>query len=119
MAEILRTTPHVKILVTSRARLNLHGEHCLPVAGIEFPERIPEDAQKARSFAAVNLFLQAAHRVQPGFEPADVDLAEISRICRLVQGMPLGILLAAAWMGVLSPAEIAAEIGQGLDFLRG
>ncbi|MGC9335595.1 MAG: ATP-binding protein, partial [Anaerolineae bacterium] len=89
-----------------------------PVAGIQFPERTPEDAQQARGFAAVNLFLQAARRVQPRFEPADADMAEVSRICRLVQGMPLGILLAAAWMGVLPPAEIAAEIGQGPGFLR-
>jgi DNA-binding SARP family transcriptional activator/predicted ATPase len=118
VAEILRTTSQVKVLVTSRVRLNLHDEHCLPVAGIQFPERIPEDAQQARSFAAVNLFLQAARRVQPRFEPADRDLAEVSRICRLVQGMPLGILLAAAWMGVLPPAEIAAEIGQSAGFLR-
>jgi DNA-binding SARP family transcriptional activator/predicted ATPase len=122
VAEILRATPQVKVLVISRARLNLHGEHCFPVAGIQFPERIPEDPQQARGFAAVNLFLQAAHRIRPGFEPADMDLAAISRICRLVEGMPLGILLAASWLGVLSPAEIAAEIeaeiGQGLDFLE-
>ncbi len=122
VAELLRTTSHVKVLVTSRARLNLHVEYCLPVAGIRFPERIPEDPQQARSFAAVALFLEVAHRVQPGFQPADVDLAEISHICRLVEGMPLGILLAAAWLGVLPPAEIATEIagevGQGLDFLR-
>ncbi|MGD8473705.1 MAG: BTAD domain-containing putative transcriptional regulator, partial [Anaerolineae bacterium] len=118
VGELLRTTPQVKVLVTSRVRLNLHDEHCLPIAGIRFPERIPEDPQQARSFAAVNLFLEAAHRVRPGFQPADVDLAEISHICRLVQGMPLGILLAAAWIGVLPPAEIAAEIGQGPGFLR-
>jgi DNA-binding SARP family transcriptional activator/predicted ATPase len=118
VGELLRTTPQVKVLVTSRVRLNLHDEHCLPVEGIEFPERVPEDVQQARSFAAVNLFLQAARRVQPRFEPADADMAEVSRICRLVQGMPLGILLAAAWMGMLSPAEIAAEIGHGPAFLR-
>jgi DNA-binding SARP family transcriptional activator/predicted ATPase len=118
VGELLRTTLHVKVLVTSRSRLNLHGEYCLPIAGIRFPERIPEDLQQARSFAAVNLFLEVAHRVRPGFQPADVDLAEISDICRLVQGMPLGILLAAAWLGVLPPTEIAAEIDQGPDFLR-
>jgi predicted ATPase/DNA-binding SARP family transcriptional activator len=118
VGEILRTTPQVKILVTSRVRLNLRDEHCLPVDGIEFPERIPDDVQQARSFAAVNLFLQAARRVQPRFESDNADMAEVSRICRLVQGMPLGVLLAAAWMGVLSPAEIAAEIGQGPGFLR-
>jgi DNA-binding SARP family transcriptional activator/predicted ATPase len=118
VAEILSTAPFVKVLVTSRVRLNLQGEYCFPVSGIEFPQHIPEDAQEVRSFAAVELFLQAARRVQPGFEAADTDLAEITRVCRLVQGMPLGILLAAAWSGVLGPADIAAEIGQGLDFLE-
>ena len=118
VGELLRTTPQVKVLVTSRVRLNLHDEYCLPVDGIEFPKQVPEDVQQARGFAAVRLFLQAARRVQPRFEPADADMAEVSRICRLVQGMPLGILLAAAWMGVLPPAEIAAEIGQGPGFLR-
>ena len=118
VAKILRTVPYVKILVTSRTRLNLQGEHCFPVAGIAFPEQTPHDAQEARTFASVDLFLQAAHRVQPGLELADTDLAEIARVCRLVQGMPLGILLAAAWAGVLRPAEIAAEISHEIDFLE-
>jgi DNA-binding SARP family transcriptional activator/predicted ATPase len=118
VGEILRATPHVKVLVTSRARLNLHSEYCLPIAGIGFPERIPEDPEQARGFAAVDLFLEAARRVQPGLEPTDPDLVEIAQVCRLVQGMPLGILLAAAWSGVLSPSDIAAEIDKGLDFLE-
>jgi DNA-binding SARP family transcriptional activator/predicted ATPase len=118
VAEILRTAPCVKVLVTSRARLNLHGEYCFPLTGIEYPEQIPHDAREARAFAAVELFLQAAHQVQPAFEPADTDLTEIARICRQVEGMPLGILLAAAWSGVLRPAEIATELGKGLDFLE-
>jgi predicted ATPase len=46
------------------------------------------------------------------------NLTHVSRICRLVQGMPLGILLAAAWVGVLTPAEIAVEISRSLDFLE-
>jgi tetratricopeptide (TPR) repeat protein len=45
-------------------------------------------------------------------------LAAISGICRQVQGMPLGILLAATWSGVLRPAEIASEIDRDLDFLE-
>ncbi|MFN2217886.1 MAG: BTAD domain-containing putative transcriptional regulator [Anaerolineae bacterium] len=118
VAEILRTAPHVKVLVTSRTQLNLQCEHSFPVAGIEFPQRITEDAHDVRSVAAVELFLQAAHRVQPGFELADTDLAEVGRICRQVQGMPLGILLAASWSGMLRPAEIANEIAQSLDFLE-
>ena len=42
---------------------------------------------------------------------------QVARICRLVEGMPLGIELAAAWTPVLPPAEIADEIERGLDFL--
>jgi DNA-binding SARP family transcriptional activator/predicted ATPase len=118
LTEILRTAAGVKVLVTSRAQLNLQGEYCFPVAGLEFPEQIPPDAQETRTFAAVDLFLQAARQVQPGFGPTDTDLVEVVRVCRLVQGMPLGILLAAAWLGVLRPAEIAAEIEKGLDFLE-
>ncbi|MCP4618500.1 MAG: SARP family transcriptional regulator, partial [Bradyrhizobium sp.] len=46
------------------------------------------------------------------------DLKYVARICRLVGGMPLGILLAAAWVEMFSLQEIAAEIGQSLDFLE-
>ena len=71
--------------------------------------------------------MQGAERTQPGFKWTPDQLRDVSRICRLVQGMPLGILLAAAWVEVLSPAEIAAQIsgemggqepGRGLDFLE-
>jgi predicted ATPase len=46
------------------------------------------------------------------------DLAYVARICRMVQGTPLGILLAAAWLEALSPGEIAQEISRSLDFLE-
>ena len=118
VAEILSTAPQVKVLVTSRVRLNLQDEYCFPVTGVEFPQQISKDVHEVRGFAAVELFLQAARRIQPGLELADTDLAGIARVCRLVQGMPLGILLAAAWSGMLRPAEIANEISQSLDFLE-
>jgi len=118
VAEMLRSAPQVKVLVTSRTRLNLQVEHCLPIAGIDFPQDTPTEPQQARSSAAVRLFLGAAKRFRPGWAPSDLDLAGISRICRLVQGMPLGILLAASWMDVLNPAEIADEIAKGFGFLE-
>ena len=66
----------------------------------------------------MELSLQSACRAASDFELADGDLAHVARICRLVEGMPLGILLAMGWVGVLGLAEIAAEIEQGLDFLE-
>jgi predicted ATPase len=116
VAEILRAAPAVRILVTSRARLNVEGESLYPVAGMKFPGQ--EALYDAIQYSAVKLFLQSARRVRPGFELAAADLKYVARICRLVQGMPLGILLAAGWLEMLAPAEIAAEIGRSLDFLE-
>jgi predicted ATPase/DNA-binding SARP family transcriptional activator len=118
MSELLRTAPSVKVLATSRARLNVPGEHVYPLAGIDHPQEMPVSAEGLEAYAAVQLFLHSARRVQPGFDPAGDELMHVGRIARLVQGMPLAILIAAAWVEVLSPAGIAAEIEQGLDFLE-
>ncbi len=116
VSDIMRTAPHVKVLSTSRARLKVQGEHLFHLAGMDFPDwETPEDAL---DYSAVKLFLQSARRVRPGFELAAADLKYVARICRLVQGMPLGILLAAAWLEMLTPVEIAAEISRDLDFLE-
>jgi serine/threonine protein kinase/predicted ATPase len=120
VTDILRTAPDVKILAASRTRLYVQGEHLFPIVGMEFPgiAVFRETAEDAAQYSAVKLFLSSARRVQPDFEPTDDDLMDVAQICRLVQGMPLAILLAAPWVGMLSPAEIAAEISQGLDFLE-
>ncbi|NIP84114.1 MAG: AAA family ATPase, partial [Planctomycetales bacterium] len=120
VTDVLKTAPKVTILATSRARLNVQGEHLFPVAGMSFPDE--ETAKDASQYSAVRLFLQSACQAQPAFEVTTNSLADVARICRLVQGMPLGILLAAAWVRMLTPAEIAdqisGEIGQSLDFLE-
>jgi predicted ATPase len=118
VTDILRTAPDVKILTTSRARLNVQGEHLFPIAGMDFPKRTPKMSADASQYSAVKLFLASACRAQPSFEPTADDRTYLVQICRLVQGMPLGILLSAAWVGMLTPAEIATEIGQSLDFLE-
>jgi predicted ATPase/predicted Ser/Thr protein kinase len=118
VTEVLKTAPDVRILATSRARLNVQGEHLFPIAGMDFPALIPREPKEAAQYSAVKLFLQSARWVQPSFELTADNVNHVTRICRLVEGMPLGILLAAAWVQMLTPAEIAAEIGQGLDFLE-
>jgi len=113
---ILQSAPGVKVLATSRERLNLNAETTYILSGMDFPEwETPEDAL---DYGAVKLFMQSARRVRPDFRLGADDLAYVARICRLVQGTPLGILLAAAWLEALSPAEIAQEIAQSLDFLE-
>jgi predicted ATPase/DNA-binding SARP family transcriptional activator len=125
VTDILKAAPKVKILATSRARLNVQGEHLLPIGGMDFPKPTSSTLSASTDigrYGAVRLFLQGARRVQPDFELTSVNQADVVRICRLVDGLPLGVLLAAAWVRMLTPAEIAAqicgEIGQSLDFLE-
>jgi predicted ATPase len=110
---ILRIAPDVKVMATSRVKLNAKGEHVLPVSGMAYPK----DPENAASYSAVQLFLNSARRARLGFEPAADDWAAIARVCQLVEGMPLGILLAASWAGMLAPAEIAEEMARSIDFL--
>ena len=116
VADILQAAPKVQILVTSRERLHLHEEQVYPIQGLEFPEL--EAFESAVEYTAVKLFLQSAQRVQPNFMLAPDNLLHLTRICHLVEGMPLAMELAAAWADGLSLADIAAEIQQNLDFLE-
>lgn len=114
LSNILQGAPHVKILLTSRERLNLHEEWLYPVEALRVPARA--DVPKAESSPAVQLFVQGVQRVQPEFTFADAPEA-IIRICKLVEGMPLGIELAASWVRVMTPSQIINEIQNSLDFL--
>ncbi|MCB9077785.1 MAG: tetratricopeptide repeat protein [Anaerolineaceae bacterium] len=117
LSHILAFAPQVKLLVTSRERLNLEEEWFFQVDGLSAPD---DDIQPAHvtTYSAVQLFLQNAARVQSGFAPTEADVLAIGRICRLVEGLPLGINLATAWIKVLPCAQIAIEIENSLTFLQ-
>jgi predicted ATPase/transcriptional regulator with XRE-family HTH domain len=115
LAELLRQTSGVKLLVTSRERLNLQGEWLLDLQGLPVPTL--DDVDCAEEYSAVGLFVQTAQRVHAGYALKAEERLAVSRICQLVGGMPLAIELAAAWVRVLSCDEIASELGRSLDFL--
>jgi predicted ATPase/DNA-binding SARP family transcriptional activator len=115
LIEILKHALGVKLLVTSREALNLQEEWLFAVQGLAFPET--PQTEGFDEFDAVALFVQRARRAFPHFTLNDENRAEVAHICRLVEGMPLAIELAATWMRILSPAEIAKEIENNLDFL--
>jgi predicted ATPase len=115
VGDILKGASQVKILATSRARLGQMGESLFHLSGMDFPDwETPEDALE---YAAVKLFMNSAQRANPAFELTADNLDYVARICRLVQGMPLGIVLAAAWLSMLSVEEIANELQQSMDIL--
>ena len=119
---ICQTAPQIKLLVTSRQRLHLTYEHMVTIEGMAFPTKESPisdyNTQTLSHYSAITLFQQAAQRTRLDFEAETADWPHIVEICRLAQGMPLGILLAAAWIDMLSPAEIAAEMAQSSDFLQ-
>ncbi|HEU5098957.1 MAG TPA: helix-turn-helix domain-containing protein, partial [Roseiflexaceae bacterium] len=122
LVELLQRAPRIKLIVTSRERLNLQGEWVMELQGLPLPRSLDgaKGGDQLAGFddsAAVALFLQTARRSFAGFTLAPADRAAIARICRLVEGMPLGIELAAAWVRVLPLNEIADEIARTLDFL--
>ncbi len=125
LTEIMTTAPDVKILATSRAKLNLRSETVYPLKGMSFPKDIPDamtndevDLLGKNGHSAVKLFVQSAQRARPDFDLHPGNLANVTAICTKVDGLPLGIELAAAWVGMLSTGEIVAEIRQGIDLLE-
>ncbi len=111
LSEVIERAPHVELLTTSRERLNVQSEWVFDVEGLGLAENGNGSA------SAVRLFVERATQVVPGFALDDAGYSQALRICRLVDGMPLGIELAASWASVLSCAEIADEIEGNIDFL--
>jgi predicted ATPase/transcriptional regulator with XRE-family HTH domain len=113
--EIMESCPQVKLLVTSRERLNLLSEWVFEIQGLPVPPT--DQVEQFETYSSVALFLQCARRVLAGYELREAEREWVLRICRILEGMPLGIELAAAWVGLLSCEEIAREIEHNLDFL--
>ncbi len=113
--DILQAAPQVKILVSSRERLNLQSENIFVLNGLSTPQL---DSENPIDYDAVRLFVDGAKRIRPDYEVNDADLAHVLEICTLVGGMPLGIELAAGWMDVLSPTKIVEELRNGIHILE-
>lgn len=116
VADILACSPGAKILITSREALDLQEAWFQPIAGMAFPKEGAGDGGAFRDYDAVNLFVQRARHVQMDFS-IETERAHVMRICRLVDGVPLALELAAAWLKVLPCRQIADEIERGLDIL--
>src|SRR5712691_3515470 len=111
LGEVIERAPRVELLTTSRERLNVQSEWVFDVEGLGLAEHGNGSA------SAVRLFVERARQVVAGFALDDAGHSQALRICRLVDGMPLGIELAASWVSVLSCAEIADEVEGNIDFL--
>lgn len=146
VSRLLQACPGVKVLVTSRQRLQLSEEWLYPLEGLAYPPRdgdaavlgvredvgtrVDDEATRvdevatwgdpvasASNYGAIRLFVDRAARVRPGFRLRQVDLPAVLELCRLTRGFPLAIELAAAWARALPLRDIVDGIAQGLDLL--
>ncbi len=112
--DILEHAPDVKILVTSRERLNLRAEWLFALGGLADPTGGAEDLV-GFDYPSLQLFLREARRARPDLQL--LDETSVGAICRLLEGMPLGIELAAAQIATLSVQEVELALRESLDAL--
>lgn len=102
LVDLLRQCPRLKLLITSRERLNVRAESTLILSGLS-------------AAAGVDLFIRRAQQINPAGVLGQETAA--FRIWELVGGLPLGLELTAAWTRLLSAEQIVTELQHGLDLL--
>jgi predicted ATPase/DNA-binding SARP family transcriptional activator len=115
-AALLAGCPGLRVLATSRRPLGVPGEFVRPVPPLALPE--PAGGLPAITASpAVQLFCARAAAVRPGFVLDSADAADVATVCRLLDGLPLAIELAAGHAGALSPRKIAELLEDRLRLL--
>lgn len=114
--KLLEQCPDLRLLITSRERLRLTGETVYTLKSLDFPSS--EDSNELKNYDAIQLFIETSLRVCPHRILQTQELQNVAHICRMVGGIPLGIILAAVWIEHLTPATIAAELTQGFELLE-
>jgi predicted ATPase/DNA-binding CsgD family transcriptional regulator len=113
VATLLAACPALQVLATSRAPLRVRGEQELPVDPLPLPVVAASPETLAQN-EAVRLFSERARAVRPMFHVGAGNVAAVAEICRRLDGLPLAIELAAAWIRLLSPKALAERLAQRL-----
>jgi predicted ATPase/class 3 adenylate cyclase len=114
---LLAVAPKLRVLATSREPLGLAGEQAWPVRPLRLPDESLRDREHLVQIESAELLLDRARAVRPDLEVSDDDVASVVQICRVLDGMPLAIELAAGRLRSLSFADLAERLGNQLAVL--
>jgi predicted ATPase/catechol-2,3-dioxygenase len=119
IAELAQTCPALKLLATSRTPLHIRAEREFPLAPFALPDQHRwNDLNTLESNAAIQLFIDRAGLVRPGFALTNSNAPTIAEICARLDGLPLAIELAAARIKLLSPQMLLERLRQNREVLR-
>ena len=115
-----RSCPLMTIIATSREGLNVPGEALMPVPSLRLPDgdKLPP-LDELREYEAISLFVARCAAFQPAFSLTEENAADVVRICRRLDGVPLALELAAARVRVLSVAQVAKRLDDRFRLLTG
>jgi predicted ATPase/DNA-binding NarL/FixJ family response regulator len=116
----LRACPKLRILATSREPLRIAGESTwtVPALPVPDPRRLPP-AERLADYEGVRLFVERAGSVLPDFTVTERNAPSIADVCWHLDGLPLALELAAAWVKTLNPEQIAARLEDRFRLLTG
>ena len=117
--ELLKACPKLKILLSSRERLQLEAEWLMPLEGLTYPDEFRDlSLELASDFDAIALFLQTARQNQINTVFSKADVPALVTIAKSVDGSPLGLQLAASWLRAMPLIDIAEKLSQNLELLK-
>jgi predicted ATPase/DNA-binding SARP family transcriptional activator len=116
LLRLLERVPHLACLVTSRQSLQLQGEYEFSLQPLPLPLS-NASLTSLESNASVQLFLERGQSRHQRFALTEKNASAIIRICQKLDGIPLALELAAAWVRVLTPTHILEHLEEGIDLL--
>ena len=118
ISELLKRCPALHVLVASRSVLRLEEEHVLELGGLPYPSAPPDSWEGALRYDAVQLFAARARQAKSDIDLDASDLASVIATCRAMDGLPLGIELAASWVQALPIEDIAVRVAEDPSFFE-
>jgi predicted ATPase/DNA-binding SARP family transcriptional activator len=116
MRSLLERAPRLTCLVTSRQRLNLAGEQEFALLPLPTPRR-PDTPERLMEYPSVQLFVDRAQSVRPGFQLTETNARAVAALCDRLEGLPLALELAAARASVLTPQQMLEHWERRSEFL--